>query len=267
MEEYRFGLFTDIQYADRPKQIGRYYRNALKKANTCIDFFNHAQLDFCVHLGDMIDWPGDPTKGCEALRIIMPVMNKFDGSMYYLLGNHDVHSVPRADLSTIWGMRNGQTWYSFDHKGIHFVALDCNFDAENIPYRPGTAQWDQCYVPDCELEWLQDDLRETKSGVVVVMVHALLDDIENPHVIRNAEKVRKILENCNKQVIVFQGHMHTGYESIKNGIGYYTLPSIVDGRTRICFWIIEVGSCSMTALIYDSAKKSRQPKKRVLLKW
>ncbi|SDE06496.1 Calcineurin-like phosphoesterase [Paenibacillus sp. UNCCL117] len=265
METFSFGLLADIQYADRPMRMGRYYRNALGKTRQCMDAFNGVPVDFCVHLGDLIDWPGQPDKGREALAAIMPVLRQFHGPMYHLLGNHDVDSVPRSELVALWEMPGGQSWYSFDHKGVHFVALDCNFTAEGMPHRWGVGRWDDCYVPQSQLRWLEADLAAAQPDIVVLMVHALLDDMEDPHVIRNASEVRRILETCNKRVVVLQGHMHTGHKSVKNGIGYHTLRSVVDGRTRTSFWVVEVNPGGMTAAVYESTRNHGRPTRRVLL--
>ncbi len=265
MEHFSFGLMTDMHYADRPMQIGRYYRNTLDKARKCIDAFNDVPVDFCVHMGDLIDWPGQPDKGRDALTAIMPIMRQFHGPMYYLLGNHDVDSVPVTELAALWEMPGGQTWYSFDHKGVHFIGLDCNFTAEGIPHQPGIGSWDDCYLPPSQLSWLEADLATAQSDIVVLMVHALLDDMEDPHVIKNAPAVRHILENSNKTIVVLQGHMHSGHESVKNGIGYHTLQSVVNGRNRTYFWVVEVNSAGITAVIYDSTHNLGRPTRRVLL--
>lgn len=267
MEPFRFGLFTDVQYADRPMKIGRYYTNALQKTQKCIDAFNHERVDFCVHLGDLIDWPGDPAKGREALAAVMPVISQFHGDTYFLLGNHDVDSVPIAELASIWELNERQTWRSFDYKGIHFVLMDCNFNSEGTHYQPGTTKWDQCYVPANEITWLQSDLSSAQTEIVIVMIHALLDDMDNPHVIRNAPQVRGVLEKSGKRVVVFQGHMHTGNESAKNGIGYHTLRSIVDGASRTSFWIVEVTEKEIAAYVYDSVRFRKEAQKRILLSY
>lgn len=267
MEPFRFGLFTDVQYADRPMNIGRYYRNALRKTQKCIEAFHTERVDFCVHLGDLIDWPGDPDRGREALSTVMAEIRRFDGDTYFLLGNHDVDSVPVPELASMWNLDEKQTWHSFHYGGIHFVLMDCNFDAEGKRYTPGTTKWDQCYVPANEIAWLKADLSGAKTDLVVVMIHALLDDMENPHMIRNAAEVRGVLERCGKRVVVFQGHMHTGNESTKNGIGYHTLRSIVDEETRTSFWIVEVTANAIVAYVHDSVQFPDKPQKRILLSY
>ncbi len=266
MEQFRFGVITDIQYADRAANIGRYYRNSIIKAKHCIDAINAIQPDFCMHLGDLIDWPGQPEKGRQALDTIMPVMQSFHGPMYYLIGNHDRDSVPVDELAALWDMPQGQTWYSFDHKGVHFIALDSNFDEHGRPYQPGDGQWDNCYVSEQQLDWLKSDLAQCLTDVVFVMVHALLDDLDDPHVIKNASVVRSILENSGKQIVVLQGHMHCGRESKKNGICYHTMRSIVNGRARRCFWIVEVDKDRIFVHRYDSRRNHGQPTQKTLMK-
>jgi hypothetical protein len=46
---------------------------------------------------------------------------------------------------------------------------------------------------------------------------------------RNADEVRKVLEDSGKVLIVFQGHEHAGALSRINKITYYTLKGMVEG--------------------------------------
>lgn len=267
MKSFKFGLITDTHYANRQMRIGRYYRNALQKTRFCMDVFRRENVDFCVHLGDIIDWPNQPEKGSKALDTILPVLNSLDVPMYYVLGNHDLASVTCDTMRELLNMDDGKTWYSFDYEGLHFIVLDCNFDADEAWYRPDNSQWDQCYIPSAELSWLETDLRISNAHAVVVFVHALLDDLDNPHVIRNAGTVRALLENCGKQMVVFQGHMHCGHESEINGIGYHTMKSIVNGRSRTCYWVVEVTANGIFVDQYDSTVNHGKAKRKMVLKF
>lgn len=51
----KFGLFADTQYADCPSQNTRYYREALQKLDTCIEYFNRQEVQFTINLGDITD--------------------------------------------------------------------------------------------------------------------------------------------------------------------------------------------------------------------
>lgn len=265
MKPFKFGLIADTQYANRPMRIGRYYRNALKKTQHCMEVFVQEKVAFCVHLGDIIDWPNQVENGCEALETILPVLNSIGTPMYYVIGNHDLASVPCDIIQKYLHMENDRTWYSFDYEGIHFITLDCNFDSDEKWYRPDNSEWDQCYIPAKELAWLKNDLHNTSAKTVVVFVHALLDNLDNPHVIRNAESVRALLEKSGKQIVVFQGHMHCGHESETNGIGYHTMKSIVDGRTRTCYWIVEVTDDEMIINRYETTVNHEKPKQQTVL--
>ena len=251
MKTVRFGLIADTQYADRPCSIGRYYRNALKKTEKCIEIFRREGVDFIVHLGDIIDCPDQLREGCEALDAMLPVLKGAGIPVYFVLGNHDLASVPYEVLRERLGLKSG--YYSFDHEGVHFVVLDSNFDVNGERYQPENSQWDQCCVSPEELLWLAEDLKTARADPAVVFVHALLDDLNDPHVIRNAAQVRSVLENCGRKVTVFQGHKHSGYESEANGIRYHTLKAVVNGRTRFFIRIAEAGPDGVSVKAYDSA--------------
>ncbi len=267
MASFKFGLIADTQYANRPPSIGRYYRNALEKTKCSMNFFRTANVDFIVHLGDIVDWPNQPDKGCEALDTILPILNSISIPVYYVLGNHDLASVSYPILQKKLDIKSDEAWYSFDYGDVHFILLDCNFDATAARYCPHYSQWDQCYIPEQEQLWLRHELQATSARTIVVFVHALLDDFENPHVIRNAAVIRGILESAGKQVLVFQGHMHCGRESQKNGIQYHTLKSIVDGRSHTCFWIVEVTPDGLFVDRYDYNKCSGKSSREWLLKF
>lgn len=264
MKSVKFGLIADTQYADRPMSIGRYYRNALAKTELCIEALQREDVDFLVHLGDLIDWPNQPDKGCEALDTFLEMLSRFKGPKHYVLGNHDLSSVPYNEIANRMGFNSEKSWYSFGIEDVQFITLDCNFDAQGERYRPDNSQWDQCFIPTEELAWLEEALNNTWSNCVILFVHALLDDFDNPHVIRNAHVVRSILEKSGKQIVVFQGHMHSGHESKTNGICYYTMKSIVDGPTRTCFWTVEVNSSEIHINRYSSTLRGNKPKKEIL---
>ena len=77
-------------------------------------------------------------------------------------------------------------------------------------------------------KWLEADLEVTEKNTVV-FVHQRLDDENNSHGVKNAQEVRKILEQSGKVLAVFQGHDHRGAYSDVNKIHYCTLPALVDG--------------------------------------
>ena len=54
----------------------------------------------------------------------------------------------------------------------------------------------------------------------------------DPHVVKNQEAVRKILQENGQVLAVLQGHCHAGAFSVEKGIPYLTLKALVDGREK-----------------------------------
>ena len=52
----RFGVVTDLHYAERETNINRYYRQSKRKLQDAIDVFNRSKLDFVIELGDFTQW-------------------------------------------------------------------------------------------------------------------------------------------------------------------------------------------------------------------
>ena len=60
-------------------------------------------------------------------------------------------------------------------------------------------------------------------------MHQLLDGVGS-HYINNASEVRELLEASGKVQAVFHGHQHAGQYNRINGIHYYTLQAVVEGK-------------------------------------
>ena len=240
MDAFSFGVFADVQYARRRPQNHRYYQAALGKLKQYMQCFQKEQVSFLVHLGDLIDEPEDEERALCYAREATQVIQAAGLPCCYVIGNHDTGSVALPRLAPLWGWQAGRAFGSFDVGALHFVVLDTNYDAKGQHYTPATHQWEQSYVSEEQLSWLQADLARTDKPRVMVFAHALLDALDNPHAVRNGWRVRSVLESCGRKVTVLQGHMHCGYESEQNGIRYYTLPATVEGESEFCYWIVTV---------------------------
>src|SRR5512138_3210068 len=58
----KFGVVTDIHFAERPPAGTRYYRLALTKLQACIDLMNAEKVDFLIELGDFKDQAETPSE-------------------------------------------------------------------------------------------------------------------------------------------------------------------------------------------------------------
>lgn len=151
---------------------------------------------------------------------------------YHVLGNHDFDNLRRDEFLgniTNTGIEQGQTWYSWDANGIHFVVLDADYTPGNYrPYDMNTPAdtfwtWTDTIIPPQELEWLRDDLRKTPLPTVLFS-HQTLDRVDGQdHNIKNASVVRGILEDSGRVLAVISGHDHQGGYSNIRGIHYVVM--------------------------------------------
>jgi 3',5'-cyclic-AMP phosphodiesterase len=139
------------------------------------------------------------------------------------IGNHDVFGIltksgvapsDPAYEKKMYEDRMGRTYYSFDHKGYHFVALDSIQPTED-------RLW-EARVDEKQLSWLAEDLKSAGTRTpVIVIVHVPLvtafatwaadkmriGDKYNTLSVANAPQVIGVFEGHNV-IAVLQGHTH-----------------------------------------------------------
>ena len=138
------------------------------------------------------------------------------------IGNHDIFGVLKqsgiAPTDPLYGKkmyqdRMGQTYYSFDYKGYHFVVLD---SIQPTPDRLWEAR-----VDAAQLNWLREDLKKLpQAAPVIAVVHcpivtafATYAEIVsagrkyNTMTVANGPEVLEILDSANV-LAVLQGHTH-----------------------------------------------------------
>ncbi len=226
------GIITDIHHTSKDDTPTRKYSASQAKMKAFSAAMKHEQPTFVIEMGDFVDTLAEGTVPEENLEEIEKVFTSI-GAHFHVLGNHEFDNLTReVVLKTLdnTGIPKGQTWYSWDNNGIHFVVLDADYTpvSPHRPYDMNTPQdtfwtWKDTFVPPQELEWLKKDLNAT-SLPTIVFTHQTLDRVnEQDHTIKNASDVRKILENSGNVLAVLSGHDHAGgYANIK-GIHYIVM--------------------------------------------
>lgn len=221
----KIGLVTDLHYADKPPAGTRHYRETPGKLEKAIDQFTRDKVDFTVELGDLIDAATSVEDERVYLKKINSQLSKIPGDRHYVLGNHCVQTLTKAEF--LAGIERERSHYSFDAAGWHFVVLDACFRSDGEPYGRNNFTWTDANVPASQLTWLEADLRKAE-GKTIVFAHQRLD-VTKQHSVKNAESVRKVLEGAGKVAAVFQGHSHQNdYQEIA-GIHYCTVAAVVEG--------------------------------------
>jgi hypothetical protein len=132
--------------------------------------------------------------------------------IHYLAGEHDASLDKGAAFKEFFG----QTTYAFDHKGVHFIALDNVSDPKaNI----GAEQ----------LAWLAADLKKLKADQpIVVFTHRPLFDLApswdwaTPD---GKEAVDMLMPF--KNVTVFYGHIHQEHHQMTGHIAHHAAKGLM----------------------------------------
>lgn len=221
----RIGLVTDLHYADKPAAGSRHYRDSRAKLEAAGKQFALAKTDLVIQLGDSIDTATSLDAEKEALRCIHAEFAAIPAAHHYVLGNHCVSALSKADFLEIVGQP--KSFYSFDLNKHHIIILDACFRSDGVAYGGVKFDWGDSNVPPEELEWLRHDLQQT-SLPTLVFVHQRLD-VAPPYGVKNAPEIRRFLEESKRVLAVLQGHDHHGDERVINGIRYCTLRAMVEG--------------------------------------
>lgn len=221
----RFGLLTDVHYADRPPNGLRYYRDSLAKTREAVAKFHERKATLAFELGDFIDAAPELKTEIGFLKTIEAEYGRFRGDRRHVLGNHCVWSLTKKEFLDTVGAKAAH--YSLDHGGFHFIAIDACYRGDGQPYGRKNFNWMDANVPPAELEWLAADLKATDKRCLAFLHQRL--DVENHYGVKNAAAVRKVLEDSGKVLAVFQGHYHRNDYKRLGGIHYCTLRAVVEG--------------------------------------
>ena len=230
-QSFRFVFMTDIHlqpelYADQGFQ-------------TAIQRVNELKPDFVLTGGDLImDALGQSFERSWGLYdLYLKHLKKFNMPVYNTMGNHEVFGLyPESGVNPDnpeYGkamykhrLNYQQTYYSFDHKGWHFIVLDA------IGFKPNRRYFG--YVDKDQLNWLEQDLSGVdKSTPIVVSLHIPLTSVyaqmadsstaglDSAAVVVNAKQVLAKFNSYNLR-LVLQGHLHIVEEIIFRDTHYIT---------------------------------------------
>jgi len=152
------------------------------------------QPDFIVFTGDLTHTTDDSAERRRRMTEFRGIVGGLKvKDVRFMPGEHDASLDSGAAYKELFG----ETHYSFDHKGVHFVAIDNVSD-------PGAN------VGEAQLQWLKADLAKLKKSTpIVVFTHRPLFDLAPAWdwATRDGAKVIDILMPY-ANVTVFYGHIH-----------------------------------------------------------
>lgn len=218
----------------------------LDAAHGCAMAFKKAaglKAEFAIQGGDHVfDALGVDRKRADALFDLYAQTEQALGfKVHHAIGNHDhfglftksgVEASSSGYGKEMFKERVGATYYSFDHKGYHFVVLDTIQPTDD-------RSW-EARIDDAQLAWLKKDLAALAPGTpIVAAAHVpLVSGVasygeSNPHsnaaqtprhpqlIVDNANEVVNELQKHNT-LAVLQGHTHLNEVVTYRGIHYIT---------------------------------------------
>ena len=165
--------------------------------------------------------------------------------LHHTIGNHDCFGVYPAsgvtEADPLYGKkmyedRFGKTYYSFDHKGVHFLVLDTIGFTEDRAYE-GRIDAEQ-------LKWLAADLKALPAAApVIVSVHIPLVTAFDSYVPVPAEPPKHhgmSVANSSEVIALFEGHnilgVLQGHTHINEKVLWHGVPYITSGAVSGNWW-------------------------------
>jgi 3',5'-cyclic AMP phosphodiesterase CpdA len=229
MEDFRFIFLTDTHL--QPEL------NGVVGTDMAFKHARSLRADFAIQGGDHIfDSLG------TAKPIVLRNFDLYDQTeqdlglkVHHTIGNHDVLGIypasgtPPADPlygKKLFAERFGPTWYSFDHKGYHFIVLDSVGITADHHY--------EARIDADQLAWLAADLASTPASTpIVVTTHIPLVTAQasytppakgvavNGFTFFNGPAAIRLFEG-HHVIGVLQGHTHINEQVLWHGVPYIT---------------------------------------------
>jgi 3',5'-cyclic AMP phosphodiesterase CpdA len=187
-------------------------KTTLKRAITAVNSLER-QPDFIIFTGDLthaVDDDKERQRRMTEFKTIVSDLKVKD--VRFIPGENDAGLDNGAMYRSMFGAGN----YSFDHKGLHFIALDNVSDPNGL-------------IGDDQLQWLRADLaKQDKAQPIVVFAHRPLFDLypQWDWATKDGAKAIEIL-SAYQNVTVFYGHIHQDHHQMTGKIAHHAAESLI----------------------------------------
>lgn len=211
-EDFYFVQLSDSHWGFNNPAINPDFEGTLKKAIAAVNALA-TPPDFIVFTGDLTQTTDDPAvrrQRMSEFRAITAGLNV--RNIRYLAGEHDAS----LDNGKAFKEFFGETYYSFDHKGVHFIALDNVSDP--------TAN-----LGEEQLAWLARDLaHQDKEQQIVALTHRPLFDLAPSWDWATPDGGKAVdLLLPFEYVTVFYGHIHQENHHLTGHIAHHSAKGLM----------------------------------------
>ena len=214
-EDFSFAYISDSHIQQiRGNQFVRNWDRGLIRAVAEANLMG-SEPDFVIFGGDLAQMGNKPE-----LDHGFEILSGLNYDIKGVMGEHDYY----LDLGEYWSELFGEQYYSFDHKGVHFVVLNSvktyhewTHERWETPERRmhemsglDNPNGSPFLVGEVQRQWLADDLAKvSKDTPIIVLSHSPLQKIYKGWNFwtDDAEEVQALLAPFDK-VSVLYGHVH-----------------------------------------------------------
>ena len=211
-EDFYFVQLSDTHWGFQGPALNPDAGGTLHKAVAAVNALA-VEPDFIMFTGDLTHTTDDPAERrrrlAEFRSIVSGLKNK---NVRFIPGEHDA----ALDNGQAWKEAFGASTYSFDHKGVHFIALD---NVSDRAAQLGAAQ----------LAWLKADLASQAADArIVVFTHRPLFDLypQWDWATRDGDQAIATLMPY-QNVTVFYGHIHQEHHFKTGHINHHAARSLI----------------------------------------
>jgi 3',5'-cyclic AMP phosphodiesterase CpdA len=171
------------------------------------------QPDFIVFTGDLTHTTDDPAERRRRLSKFRELAGALKNrNVRFMPGEHDAS----LDRGEAYRELFGATHYTFEHKGVHFIALDNVSDPA-------------ARIGDEQLAWLKADLeKQPRATRIVVLTHRPLFPLypQWDWATRDGDRALELLMPY-RNVTVFYGHIHQEHHYKTAHIEHHSAKSLI----------------------------------------
>ena len=212
----RFSPFTFVQLSDAhvgfngpPDPLGT---KAFERAVEMVNALPQTP-DLVLFTGDLTHDTEDKDVHAQRMKQFLEISRRMKvGKVMHVPGEHDAG----LDGGAMYREFLGESHYSFDHRGVHFIALD------NVSRAKPEVGPDQ-------IAWLKRDLaRFSRTVPIVVFTHRPLFDLKPDWewFTSDGDDVMNVLA-AYENVTVLYGHIHRDHEQEQGHIHHYAARSLI----------------------------------------
>jgi 3',5'-cyclic AMP phosphodiesterase CpdA len=210
--DFYFVQMSDSHWGFKDPAVNPDADGTLGKAIAAVNQLE-VQPDFVVFTGDLTHTTPDAALRRARMAQFREIVDRLRvRDVRFMPGEHDA----ALDNGDAFRERFGETHYTFDHKGVHFIVLDNVSDP--------TAS-----VGEAQIAWLKTDLaRQRRDAQIVIFTHRPLFDLfpSWDWATRDGAQVLEAFAGY-QHVTVFYGHIHQEHHHLTGNIAHHAAKSLI----------------------------------------